>query len=328
MDVNRMEIANKQYDIIETKEKMTVPDCFVLSANKIGGGHGEAKFYVGNDNKELRDFFGDKGFKLNCFLLKKDLLKYMKDCKSEYENPEQPYQKKSEMPKLWEERVAKIEKLQEVIYFKLNEQVQIAGPRVYVNSSDSIYKLIREISLPNITYLASIKLKDEEDNIFYYFRLFVDYFGEIENKQTIDTQVKEIEEAEDTSVEKKLQLTTARIGQGKYRQDLLNLCPFCPVTLVSDDRLLIASHIKPWAKSTQEEKIDPYNGFMFTPNIDLLFDKGFITFTNDKKMLISPWLSKMTCSKLNIVPNKKYDFLPVEGRERYLEYHRNEIFKS
>ena len=116
-----MEIANKQYDIIETKEKMTVPDCFVLSANKIGGGHGEAKFYVGNDNKELRDFFGDKGFKLNCFLLKKDLLKYMKDCKSEYENPEQPYQKKSEMPKLWEERVAKIEKLQEVIYFKLNE---------------------------------------------------------------------------------------------------------------------------------------------------------------------------------------------------------------
>lgn len=323
-----MEIAGKQYTIIETKEKMTVPDCWVLLANKIGGGHGEAKFYVGNDNKELRDFFGSKGFQLNCFLLKKDLLKYMDDCKSEYKNPSQPYQKKQEMPKLWTERVAKIEQLQGVISFSLEEQIQIAGPRVYVNSTDDIYKLIREISLPNITYLASIKLKDKDNNIFYYFRLFVDYFGEVENKQTIDTQVKEIEESENTSFERKLQLTTARIGQGKYRQDLLNLCPFCPITLVSDDRLLIASHIKPWAKSNQEEKIDPYNGFMFTPNIDLLFDRGFITFTDDKKMLVSPWLSKMTCSKLNIVPNKKYDFLPTEGREHYLEYHRNEIFKS
>ncbi|MGN0031668.1 MAG: HNH endonuclease [Candidatus Gastranaerophilaceae bacterium] len=278
-----MEIAGKQYTFIETKEKMTVPDCFVLFANKIGGGHGEAKFYVGNDSEDLRSFFGPKGFQLNCFLLKKDLLKYMEDCKPEYENPEQPYQKKQEMPRLWKERVEKIKQLQDIIYFNLAEQTQIAGPRVYVNSSNSIYKLIREISLPNITYLASIKLKDKDNHIYYYFRLFVDYFGEIENKQTIDSQVKEIEESEDTSSERKLQLTTARIGQGKYRQDLLNLCPFCPITLVSDDRLLIASHIKPWAKSNEDEKIDPYNGFMFTPNIDLLFDRGFITFTNDKK---------------------------------------------
>lgn len=328
MGINNMEVAGKQYTIIDTKEKMTVPDCFVLFANKIGDGHGEAKFYVGNEGKELRHFFGSKGFQLNCFLLKKDLLKYMDDCKAEYEHPEQPYQRKLEMPRLWQERVEKIKQLKEVINFQLTEQTQIAGPRVYVNSHDSIYKIIREIALPNITYLASIKVKDNNKNIFYYFRLFVDYFGEVENKQSIDSQVKEIEKSESTSPEKKLQLTTARIGQGKYRQDLLSLCPFCPITLVSDDRLLIASHIKPWAKSNQDEKIDPYNGFMFTPNIDLLFDRGFITFTNDKRMLVSPWLSKMTCSKLNIVPNKSYVFLPIEGRERYLEYHRKKIFKS
>ncbi len=328
MGVNKMNIAGNKYTIIDTKEKMTVPDCFVLPANKIGGGHGEAKFYIGNDNKDLREFWGGKSFQLNCILLKNDLLKYMEDCKSEYENPEQPYQKKLEMPKLWSERIKKIRHLQDNIYFKLYEQAQIAGSRVYVNSSDNIYKLIREISLPNITYLACIKLKDKNNKLFYYFRLFVDYFGEIENKQTIDSKIKEIEESETTSSERKIQLTTARIGQGKYRQDLLNLCPFCPITLVSDDRLLIASHIKPWAKSNQDEKIDPYNGFMFTPNIDLLFDRGFITFTNDKKMLVSPWLSKMTCSKLNIVPNKKYDFLPIKGRENYLEYHRKEVFKG
>lgn len=71
MGVNNIEIAGKQYTFVETKEKMTVPDCFVVSANKIGGGHGESKFYVGNDSEELRGFFGSKGFQLDCFLLKK-----------------------------------------------------------------------------------------------------------------------------------------------------------------------------------------------------------------------------------------------------------------
>lgn len=42
---------------------------------------------------------------------------------------------------------------------------------------------------------------------------------------------------------------------------------------VSDDRLLIASHIKPWAASDEKEKIDPKNGFMFTPTFDFLFDR-------------------------------------------------------
>jgi predicted restriction endonuclease len=67
---------------------------------------------------------------------------------------------------------------------------------------------------------------------------------------------------------------------------------------------------------------------MLTPTYDLLFDRGFITFTDDKKIIISPWLSKMTCSKLNIAPDKQYTMLPTEGRESYLEYHRKEIFKS
>jgi hypothetical protein len=104
---------------------------------------------------------------------------------------------------------------------------------------------------------------------------------------------------------------TARVGQGKYRKGLLEECPFCPITMVTDDRLLIASHIKPWVASDEDEKLDAKNGFMFTPTYDFLFDRGFITFTDDKKMQISPWLSKVTCSKLNISQDKKYPMLPV-----------------
>lgn len=324
---DNINIFGNNYKIIDTKEKMTVPDCFVLTPNKIGGGHGEAKFYVGNDNIATRNFFGAEGFCIKCFVLKKDLLQYLADCKDEYMHPEQQYQQKEIFPMLWKERYDKVLALPDMIFFILIELTHLQGSRVYVNSSDPIYRFIRELSLPNITYLACIKLQKTDNSYCYYFRLFVDYFGAVESQKAVTEQITEIENS-DSSAEKKLQLTRARIGQGKYRQELLELCPFCPITLVTDDRLLIASHIKPWAKSNAQEKIDPYNGFMFTPNIDLLFDRGFITFTNDKHMKISPWLSKMTWSKLNIIPDKKYDMLPTEGRENYLEYHRTKIFKA
>ncbi len=109
---------------------------------------------------------------------------------------------------------------------------------------------------------------------------------------------------------------------------LLAECPFCPITLVSDDRLLIASHIKPWVASNDFEKTDPKNGFMLTPTFDRLFDRGFLSFTEDKKTILSPFLSNMTYSKLGISDNKIISHLPIEGREEYLEYHRNEILKK
>lgn len=324
-----LKILNKNFEIVDTIEKMTIADSFVVRSNKIGGGNGEAKFYVGNDNAETRDFFGGANFNINCFLLKKDLIKFLQDSKSEYLNPEQPYQRKDLLPNLWLERYNKINLFEEeIIYFPLFEQVQIAGPRVYVKSSNNntAYSLIRELALPNISYLSAIKLLDEDHNFIYYFRPFVDYFGELENPEIIEQEIKILEE--NLPAEEKRQLIKARKGQGKYRQKLLEECPYCPITLISDDRLLIASHIKPWVKSNELEKLDPKNGFMFTPTYDFLFDRGYISFTDDKKILISPWLSKMTVSKLNISPEKAFNTLPVDGRQSYLEYHRNEIFKN
>lgn len=320
-------ISGTKYNVIDAKEKITIADSFVLTANKIGTAHGEGKLYVGNQNDETTEFFGQRGFTNNCFLLRKDLIEYLNDCKSEYKNPEQPYQKPNDLPALWDVRKAKIEALNEVLPFTIYDQKQIAGPRVYVNTPDENYKLIREISLPNISYLSVLKLESQEHNIIYYFKPFVDYFGEYEIINFEKEEIDKINE-EDIPQEVKVNLIKARKGQGKYRENLLAQCPFCPITLVSDDRLLIASHIKPWVKSNDDEKIDPKNGFMLTPTYDFLFDRGYISFTNDKKIIISPWLSKMTCSKLNISNDKIYSLLPTEGRENYLEYHRNEVLKK
>lgn len=320
-----IKLLNKDFKVLDTKEKITIADSFVVRQNKIGGGNGEAKLYIGNDNQEIRSFFGNLGFDIPCFLLKKDLLKYLDETKAEYINPEQPYVNKELLPNLWNERKAKINALSDKIEFEVVEQTQIAGPRIYVKSNDTAYKLIRELSLPNITYISVVKLLDENGQLTYYFRLFADYFGDIEHPYTLEKEQEEIDKIID-SPEKKI-ITKARIGQGKYREELLQLCPFCPITLVSDDRLLIASHIKPWAKSENFEKTDPMNGFMLTPTFDFLFDRGFLSFTDDKKSILSPFLSKMTYSKLGISDDKIFSHLPTDGRENYLEYHRTEILK-
>ena len=320
-------LDNHDFKVVDTKEKITIADSFVVRQNKIGGGNGEAKLYIGQDVQETRSFFGNNGFAITCFLIKSDLQKYLEETKVEYLKPEQPYINKENLPNLWNERKKKIDALPESINFEVVEQTQIAGPRIYVNSTDQAYKIIRELSLPNITFISVIKLLNENGKLNYYFRLFADYFGEAEHPYTIEKEQEQIEETIDDKLER-TQLYRARIGQGEYRKNLLALCPFCPITLVSDDRLLIASHIKPWVASNDIEKIDPLNGFMLTPTFDRLFDRGFLSFTNDKKTILSPFLSNMTYSKLGISDNKIISHLPIAGREEYMEYHRTEVLKK
>jgi len=320
-------LDNHDFRVVDTKEKITIADSFVVPQNKIGGGNGEAKLYIGQDVQETRSFFGKNGFAIPCFLIKADLQKYLEETKVEYLKPEQPYILKENLPNLWNERKMKIDALPERIDFEVVEQTQIAGPRVYVNSKDQAYKIIRELSLPNITFISVVKLLDEVGTLNYYFRLFADYFGEAVHPYTMENEVEKIEE---TIVDKleRAQLYRARIGQGEYRKNLLALCPFCPITMVTDERLLIASHIKPWVISNATEKIDPLNGLMLTPTFDRLFDRGFLSFTDDKKTILSPFLSNMTYSKLGISDNRIFSHLQIAGREEYMEYHRAEVLKK
>ena len=83
---------------------MTVPDCVVVGSNKLGRGHGEAKFYI-SPKEEMYDFYGKEKFKAKCFMLKKDLLSYMGAIKNEYFQPSQNYAKKDKFPELWEQRL-------------------------------------------------------------------------------------------------------------------------------------------------------------------------------------------------------------------------------
>ncbi|MDI9364388.1 MAG: HNH endonuclease [Flavobacterium sp.] len=122
--------------------------------------------------------------------------------------------------------------------------------------------------------------------------------------------------------------TKIRIGQEKFRKNLLKHLKVCPITGIDETRILLASHIKPWSVSTNEERLDIYNGFIFSPTIDKLFDKGLITFENNKELIISPTLSEGNIASIGIVAGKKYLKLPIENRMSYLEFHRENIFIS
>ncbi len=130
-------------------------------------------------------------------------------------------------------------------------------------------------------------------------------------------------EIENTS---KIIQQTIRLGQEKFRRNLLNEISFCPITGITDRRILTASHIKPWRVSNNNERLDKNNGFIFSPTIDKLFDIGLITFENNKTLLISKALDKTNIISIGIEPKRVYDKLPTENRVQYLEYHRNFIF--
>lgn len=120
-------------------------------------------------------------------------------------------------------------------------------------------------------------------------------------------------------------MTKVRVLQSKYRKNLLKKLKYCPITQISDKRLLVASHIKPWCISSSYEKLDPFNGFILSPLYDKLFDRGLITFTKKKELIISSSLSKDTVNKLNIKEGI-YPELPVLGREEYLKFHNDKRF--
>lgn len=322
--MNSFKLNGKDYEVIDTKETITIPDCFVKDPNKIGSGHGEAKLYVGQTTDESTlEFFDEFPRNLRCVVKKEDLQTYLLDCENEYLHPDQEYRNKDKMPEIFVDHTTKVSRLEnDYLYFEIY-RVDVNPPRIYINSRDETYDLIREISLPNISYLSILKLKDKNGNILYYFRPFIEY-----NIDAVREEVVEIVEDENITTSERESIIKSRIGQGKYREKLLEECPYCPITMVNDERLLIASHIKPWVKSNNEEKVDPKNGFMFTPTYDKLFDRGFISFEDDGTMLVSPWLSPMNQKRLDVFNGKKIKTLPTKGRENYLLYHRENVFKK
>lgn len=83
----------------------------------------------------------------------------------------------------------------------------------------------------------------------------------------------------------KAQLIMSRKGQGLFRKNVIRIEGSCRVTGVTDQRFLIASHIKPWSECSDTERLDGDNGLFLAPHIDKLFDRGWITFMDNGELV-------------------------------------------
>ncbi|ADO57472.1 HNH endonuclease [Paenibacillus polymyxa] len=121
------------------------------------------------------------------------------------------------------------------------------------------------------------------------------------------------------------QLVQTRVGQDKFKQELIKLDKKCKLCGLDNINFLRASHSKPWRDSNNKERLDKYNGFLFCPAHDTLYDRGYISFDNDGSLLISPYLDDLSKLLMNVEAQMKITLL--EGHKHYVKYHREHIFK-
>lgn len=143
---------------------------------------------------------------------------------------------------------------------------------------------------------------------------------------TFDPEEQELIRDESIRETEKVTLVLARRGQGAYRERVKFFEGACRVTGVDKPELLIASHIKPWRASTNEERLNGHNGLFLSPHLDKLFDAGFMSFEDTGKMLISPLLDQDVLVRWGVDPGRRTKIFRQE-QVYFLASHRESVFR-
>lgn len=153
--------------------------------------------------------------------------------------------------------------------------------------------------------------------------------GSILKREYNTAQAKKISEEIDTLGLKgtdREAVVKSRVNQGVFKERLLSRYNHCCLCNVSNKDFLIASHIKPWKDSAEDERLEADNGFLLCPGHDKAFDKGYISFDDDGKIIISDELDDTNRLFLNLRSDMSIEL--TDGNREYLKFHREYIFKA
>ncbi|WP_431028893.1 HNH endonuclease [Lysinibacillus sp. LZ02] len=127
----------------------------------------------------------------------------------------------------------------------------------------------------------------------------------------------------ETEAEAKVKI---RKGQQRFKRGLSplwnNQCALCGIDLPA---LLIASHSKPWKDSTDEERLDIYNGLLLCCNHDALYDQGYIAFDGTGKIHISNEINEEDYEKYGIHPKMRVN--RRQENKPYFKWHKRNVFR-
>ena len=208
----------------------------------------------------------------------------------------------------------------EVIVFGNPEKSMILDTPLVVNR-----QLLEELSInfnpsPNHNELQTLTLKIRWKRLNnWQIKLLLQKVNPLHNESFLKLQ-KDLESQIVLDKTERESVIKARIGQSIFKNALLVVEKKCRLCGVSDERFLVASHIKPWSQSNNQERLDVNNGLLLCPNHDWLFDKGFISFDDEGTIMISASLDEATKVFLNINENIKIAL--NEGQQKYMKWHQ------
>lgn len=156
----------------------------------------------------------------------------------------------------------------------------------------------------------------------------IDPLADLERDRQERLALRQIDHDKELTTTQRKTLVDARIGQGLFRQRLEDIEKRgCRVTGITDAQFLRASHIRPWCKSNNRQRIDGNNGLLLAPHIDHLFDRGFISFKDNGDLMVSRLCSEAVLTALGLrAPLNVGPFSPEQCV--YLQYHREHCFKK
>ncbi len=209
--------------------------------------------------------------------------------------------------------------------FKPSDHMDVIAPTL-----PAIYSPIRPNGVGNQMYLASIPKEMAE--LLLAFSGVVGQMAVDSLSDNLECELPEDEHEEEIEVQmrtdigetQKTQIINSRRGQGVFKARLRLVEKSCRITNVSNPRHLIASHIKPWAKSNDTEKLSGFNGLLLSPHIDHLFDKGYISFTDNGALIFSERLNVILLDEWGIDRNINVGGFKQEQKV-FLEYHRDVV---
>jgi putative restriction endonuclease len=180
-------------------------------------------------------------------------------------------------------------------------------------------------------YLSSIT-EELALKIMGYMKLSYDAFPKVEQERNVEEKNNLIlEESIAAEIQneiipetEKLNLVYSRFGQALFKDRVSEIERNCRVSGLMNREFLIASHIKPWRDSDNQERLDGENGLLLSPNIDRLFDRYFISFTDEGLLLISPLL---TDEEKRVFGLRENAFVGnfTDGQKKYLAHHRDRL---
>lgn len=120
-----------------------------------------------------------------------------------------------------------------------------------------------------------------------------------------------------------------RVGQNKFRDAMLDYWGgACAVTGATIPAVLRASHAKPWSEcSSDAERLDVFNGFLLSANLDALFDRFLISFDKQGALIIYPELNGIDLQPLGVLPGMKLRWIN-SLHEPYLQPHRIRVLRK